>query len=90
MTTAQGFLGSSDTKGPLGEVGDAAKSIRKLAEDLNARIAQMAPGLVRFSNSGLKEYEGMAVDARKTATDLDRVILSIEKHPNQLIFGSKQ
>jgi phospholipid/cholesterol/gamma-HCH transport system substrate-binding protein len=90
MTTAQGFLGSPDTKGPLGEVGDAAKSIRKLAEDLNARIAQMAPGLVRFSNSGLKEYEGMAVDARKTATDLDRVILSIEKHPNQLIFGSKQ
>ena len=89
MTTAQGFLGSSDTKGPLGEVGDAAKSIKRLADDLNARIAQMAPGLVRFSGSGLKEYEGMAADARKTVVDLDRVILSIEKHPTQLIFGSK-
>ena len=31
----------------------------------------------------------MAVDARKTLNDLDRVILSIEKHPTQLIFGSK-
>ncbi len=89
MTTAQGFLGSSDTKGPLGEVGDAAKSIKRLADDLNSRIAQMAPGLVRFSGAGLKEYEGMAADARKTVVDLDRVILSIEKHPTQLIFGSK-
>ena len=89
MTTAQGFLGSPDTKGPLGEVGDAAKSIKHLADDLSTRIAQMAPGLVRFSASGLKEYEGMAIDARKTVTDLDRVILSIEKHPTQLIFGSK-
>jgi phospholipid/cholesterol/gamma-HCH transport system substrate-binding protein len=89
MTTAQGFLGSGDTKGPLGQVGDAAKSIKRLADDLTTRIAQMAPGLVRFSASGLKEYEGMAVDARKTVVDLDRVILSIEKHPTQLIFGSK-
>ena len=89
MTTATSFLGSSDTKGPLGQVGDAAKSIKRLADDLANRIAQIAPGLTRFSASGLKEYEGMAVDARKTVVDLDRVILSIEKHPTQLIFGGK-
>ena len=89
MTTAQGFLGSGDTKGPLGQVGDAAKSIKRLADDLSTRVGQMAPGLVKFSASGLKEYEGMAVDARKTVTDLDRLILSIEQHPAQLIFGGK-
>ncbi len=89
MTSATSFLGSSDTKGPLGEVGDAAKSIKVLAEDVDARVRQMSGGLVKFSGSGLKEYEGMAVDARRTLNDLDRVILSIEKHPSQLIFGSK-
>ena len=31
----------------------------------------------------------MAVDARKTLSDIDRLILSIEKHPTQLIFGGK-
>ena len=46
-------------------------------------------GLVKFSGSGLKEYEEMAVDARKTLSDIDRVIRSIEKNPTQLIFGSK-
>lgn len=89
MTSATSFLGSSDTKGPLGQVGDAAKSIKRMADELTTRIGQIAPGLARFSASGLKEYEGMAVDARKTVVDLDRVILSIEKHPTQLIFGGK-
>jgi phospholipid/cholesterol/gamma-HCH transport system substrate-binding protein len=89
MTSAQGFLGSSDTKSGFGQIGEAAKSIRVLAEDVDLRVRQMSSGLVKFSNSGLPEYQAMAVDARKTLTDIDRVILSIEKHPTQLIFGSK-
>ena len=89
MTTAQSFLSSGDTKGPLAEVGDAAKSIKSLADEVNGRVRQMSSGLVRFSGAGLTEYQDMAVDARRTLNDLDRVILSIEKHPTQLIFGSK-
>ena len=64
-------------------------SIKKLADEVNMRVRQMSTGLVKFSNAGLPEYQSMAVDARKTLNDLDRVILSIEKHPTQLIFGSK-
>ena len=89
MTSAQSFLGSPDTKGPLSQVGDAANSIKKLADEMTTRVHQMSSGIVRFSGSGLKEYESMAVDARRTLGDLDRVILSIEKHPAQLIFGGK-
>jgi phospholipid/cholesterol/gamma-HCH transport system substrate-binding protein len=89
MTSATSFLGSGDTKGPLSQVGEAAKSVRLLADEVNLRVRQMSSGLVKFSGAGLTEYQGMAVDARKTLNDLDRVILSIEKHPTQLIFGSK-
>jgi phospholipid/cholesterol/gamma-HCH transport system substrate-binding protein len=89
LTSATSFLGSGDTKGPLGQVGDAAKSIKNLADEVNLRVRQMSSGLVKFSGAGLTEYQSMAVDARKTLNDLDRVILSIEKHPAQLIFGSK-
>ncbi|MDE3176365.1 MAG: MCE family protein [Pseudomonadota bacterium] len=89
MTSASSFLGSADTKGPLSQVGEAAESIKRLADQMNLRVRQMSPGLVNFSNSGLKDYQAMAIDARRTLTDLDRVILSIEKHPTQLIFGSK-
>ena len=87
LTAATGFLGSGDTKGPLSQVGDAAKSIKSLADEVNLRVRQMSTGLVKFSGAGLTEYQSMAVDARKTLNDLDRVILSIENHPNQLILA---
>ncbi len=89
MTSAQSLLGAPGTKGAMSEVSDAAKSIKDLADQLNLRVRQMSTGLVRFSGSGLREYESMAVDARKTISDIDRLILSIENHPSQLIFGKK-
>ena len=89
MTSLQGFVGSPDVKGPIAEVGDAARSIRQLADDLNQRTKDIAAGLVRFSGSGLREYEALAVDGRRTVNDLDRVLREFEKNPNQLIFGAK-
>ena len=89
MASVQGFVGSPDTKGPISEVGDAAKSIKALADELNVRIKQISPGLVHFSGSGLKEYEDMASDARKAINDVDHMVHSIEKNPSQLLFGAK-
>lgn len=80
-------LGNKD--GAVANIGEAAKSFKILANELTVRLRQMSPGVVRFSGSGLKEYEALATDARHTLGDLDRVILSIEKHPTQLIFGTK-
>jgi phospholipid/cholesterol/gamma-HCH transport system substrate-binding protein len=89
MASAQSFLGSPETKGALGEVGDAARSVRQFADDLNQRTKDIAVGLTRFSGSGLREYEALAIDARRTIGDLDHAIRSFERSPNQLIFGSK-
>jgi phospholipid/cholesterol/gamma-HCH transport system substrate-binding protein len=89
MTTVQGFLGSGDTKGPLAEVGSAARSIRVLADDLNTRTKDISAGLTRFTGPGLREYEALAVDGRRTINDFDRVLHSLERNPSQLIFGAK-
>ena len=89
MASLQGFVGSPDLKGPLGEVGDAARSVRQLADDLNVRTKEIAVGLTRFSSSGLREYEALAVDGRRTVNDLDRVLRGFERNPNELIFGAK-
>jgi phospholipid/cholesterol/gamma-HCH transport system substrate-binding protein len=90
LDTANSFLGSADVKGPLAQVGDAAKSIHQLADDLDVRVKEMSGGLNRFANSGLREYEALAVDARKTIGDVDRLIRSIEDNPTQIIFGKKK
>jgi len=90
VSSAQSFLGSSDAKGPIAQLGDAAKSVRVLADDVDLRIKELSVGLVRFSNGGLKEYEALAVDGRRTVNDLDRLLRSIESNPSQLLFGAKK
>ena len=89
MASAQSVLGSPETKGAIGQVGDAARSVRQFADDLNQRTKEIAVGLTRFTNSGLREYEALAIDGRRTIGDLDRAIRSFERSPNELIFGSK-
>ena len=89
MTSLQGFVGSPDLKGPLGELGDAARSVRQLADNLDARTKDIAAGLSHFTSTGLREYEALAIDGRRTINDLDRAIRSFERNPNELLFGAK-
>jgi len=89
MASLQSFVGSPELKGPLGDLGDAARSVRQLADNLNARTNEIAVGLTRFSSSGLREYEALAVDGRRTINDFDRVLRGFERNPNEVIFGAK-
>ena len=84
MAGLETLTGSGDKKGDIGE---AAASIRKLADNLDKRTDEISTGLVRFSNSGLKEYEAFAVEGRKTLVELHKAIKNINDHPSQLIFG---
>jgi phospholipid/cholesterol/gamma-HCH transport system substrate-binding protein len=89
LVSAQSFLGSSDVKGPFAQIGDAAKSVRQLADDVDHSTKELSVGLVRFSSSGLKEYEALAVDGRRTLNDLDHLLRSLDNNPTQLLFGKK-
>ena len=89
LTSAQSFLGSPGTKGAVDRISEAAESVKKLADDVDARVKEIAVGLSRFSNSGLREYEALAIEGRRAIDDIDRTVRSLERNPNQLIFGSK-
>ncbi len=89
IASAQSFLGAPGTKGALDQVSEAAQSVRKLADDVDARVKEISVGLNRFSNSGLREYEGLAIEGRRTIDDIDRAVRSLERNPSQIIFGSK-
>jgi phospholipid/cholesterol/gamma-HCH transport system substrate-binding protein len=89
LTSAQNFLGSPGTKSAVDRVSEAAQSIKKLADDVDARVKDIAVGLSRFSNSGLREYEALAIEGRRVLDDIDRTVRSLQRNPNQLIFGGK-
>ncbi|MBV9289045.1 MAG: MCE family protein [Hyphomicrobiales bacterium] len=90
MTSAQSFLGAPGTKGAMSQVGDAAQSVKKLADDLDVRVKDIGAGLSRFSNSGLRQYESLAIQAQRVLDDIDQAVRSLKSNPSQVIWGAKQ
>src|SRR5574337_1028866 len=72
------LLGDGAGKAMITDISEAARSIRKLADSLS-----------RFASTGLRQYEGLAVDGRRTLQDVDRAVKQIEKNPQSIIFGPK-
>jgi phospholipid/cholesterol/gamma-HCH transport system substrate-binding protein len=89
MRSLQGFVGSPETKGAVAQIGDAANSVRQLAENLDQRTKEIATGLIRFSGPGLREYEALAIEGRRAVTDLDHLVRSLDRNPSQIIWGAK-
>jgi phospholipid/cholesterol/gamma-HCH transport system substrate-binding protein len=90
FTNLNGFLATEDNKGMVAEISDAAKSIKKLADNLDIRTKEITTGVVRFTGNGLKQYEQLAIDARQTVSDVSRVFRSLERNPQQIIWGAKE
>jgi phospholipid/cholesterol/gamma-HCH transport system substrate-binding protein len=89
LTSLNGFLSTSDGQGVFSEVGAAAKSIKKFADDLDLRSKDLLANLSRFSSSGLRQYEALAIDGRKTLDQINQAVRSIENNPQQFLFGKK-
>ena len=89
LASVQGFLGQPGSKGMFDEVGEAAKSIRKLADSLDQRTKEITAGINRFTGPGLKQYEALAADGRRTLDEINRTVRSLSKNPQQFIFGGK-
>ncbi len=78
MAKVNALLGQGQGKTMIADISEAARSIKKLAENLT-----------RFSNTGLRQYQGLAVDGRRTLQDTDRAVRQLEKDPQSVIFGAK-
>ena len=89
MTSLQGFVGAPGTKGALEQVSEAAQSIKKLSDDVDVRVKEISVGLNRFSNSGLRQYEALAVQGQRVLEDIDQTVRSFKQNPSQLIWGAK-
>jgi phospholipid/cholesterol/gamma-HCH transport system substrate-binding protein len=82
---AEGLLGGGANS--PGDIAQAARAIKTAAENLDARSADIATGLARFSNSGLREWERLATDGRHTLAEVDKMVKNIDKNPSRLLFG---
>jgi phospholipid/cholesterol/gamma-HCH transport system substrate-binding protein len=83
------LLGSGDTKSVIAEISDAARAFRTLSENLDKRTRELTASIKQFTGPGLRQYEALANDGRRTLEQLNRTVRSIERNPQQFIFGSK-
>ena len=88
MASLDGALGSGENS-TIAEIAQAARSFRKLADNIDARTKEISAGVTKFTGSGLRQYEALASDARRTLDDMNRTLRSLEKNPQQLLFGKK-
>lgn len=78
MSKVNALLGKGEGKTMVADISEAARSIKKLAENLS-----------RFTATGLRQYEGLAVDGRRTLQDVDQTVRQLQRDPQSIIFGPK-
>ncbi|MGH6834630.1 MAG: MlaD family protein [Methylocella sp.] len=66
---------------------DDIKTIVSDFAALSAKLDKIGTNINRFSGSGLRQYEALAVDARKTLDQINQAVRSIENNPQQFLFG---
>jgi phospholipid/cholesterol/gamma-HCH transport system substrate-binding protein len=62
----------------------------KQLRTITGNVASASTNLKHFSASGLRQYEQLAIDARRAVDSLDQAIKSIERDPSQFIWGPSQ
>lgn len=87
LDNVNGMTTSEEGKGMFAEITAAAAEVRKLAANLDTRTAELSANLNQFTGSGLRQYEALAVDGRRTLAEIERVFKKLENNPRQFIFG---
>jgi phospholipid/cholesterol/gamma-HCH transport system substrate-binding protein len=80
----ENLSGGADGKGDIQE---AARSIRQLADNLDKRTTEISAGINRFSTAGARELEAFATEGRRTLSEIDRAVKNLDRNPSRLLFG---
>jgi phospholipid/cholesterol/gamma-HCH transport system substrate-binding protein len=69
------------------EFQEAAKSFRTLSDNLDKRTATITAELNRFMSSGLREFQTLSSDGRRTLSEIERTVKNFDRNPQRLLFG---
>jgi len=85
---ADELVNSGALKQSLAEFGEAARSARLLAENLDRRSEEVAKGFDVATGKGLRDLEGLVIDGRKTLNEISRTLREFDRNPQKLLFGA--
>ncbi|WP_204281491.1 hypothetical protein, partial [Proteus mirabilis] len=66
---------------------NTAKAVRTLAERLDSRTAQLTTSISGFTDRTIRDVQALSADGRRTLSELERTLRSLERNPQRFIFG---
>jgi len=81
----QGLTGGEDGKG--GDLNEAARSIKELADNLDKRTAEITANVNKLTGSASRQLDGLSAEARRTLNNINRTVTNLDKNPSRLLFG---
>ncbi len=89
LAKVDGFLGDADGEDLFAQAAETLKSIREIADTLNARMGTITDGLARFSGQGLRDVEALVRDSRRSISRIERAVSDLERNPQRIITGGE-
>ncbi len=66
-----------------------AGAVRRMADQINAAVAENREGLRDFTQTGLYEYTGLAQDAQRMVDEITGVADELKRDPARFLFGNR-
>ena len=83
-----GFIGSGNTDGLVAEARKTLQTIQQIANTINKHIGPIADNIQQFTGSGLRDFDALVAEARRSITRVERTITRIGDQPQSIIFGT--
>ncbi|HXV22928.1 MAG TPA: hypothetical protein VED46_01590, partial [Alphaproteobacteria bacterium] len=75
-------------EGVVNQLGRTAKSVQRLADEINSAVSENRPGVRDFTETTLPAIDGLVLDLEKLAAKLNRIADDLERDPSGFLFGS--
>lgn len=84
----ENLTAGDDGKG--GELAEAVRSIRVLADNLDKRTEEITKGVNQFTTAGTKQINVIGADAHRTMAQIELTFKNLDKNPSRLLFGGSK
>lgn len=71
----------------LDHTAEAARAIRRAAEQIDGLVGEIGPGVKTLSRNGMPELVGLIRDLRGLTGRVDRIASELEQDPNLILYG---
>jgi phospholipid/cholesterol/gamma-HCH transport system substrate-binding protein len=70
-----------------GDIQEAARSLKTLADNLDKRTDDISAGINKFTAVGAKELENVGYSARRTMGEIEKAVKNFDANPSRILWG---